>query len=72
MQYTQEQLENAFQKVQNKEHWKNPIKSTCHFTERAIVAQAIIHFTGTEATFAPINEDYLQVTAPGYYLGPCN
>ncbi|MDO8611133.1 MAG: hypothetical protein Q7R95_11460 [bacterium] len=25
MQYTQEELEKAFTKVQNKEHWKNPI-----------------------------------------------
>lgn len=71
MKYTQEQLRAAFEKVQNAEHWKNPINSFCRDSEVAITAHAIRHFTGTEATFVPRGNGWVSVSAEGYRLGPC-
>jgi hypothetical protein len=69
--YTREQLVQAFEKVQDKKHWKNPINSFCKEEEKEITNEAIIYFTGTEAEFGkPIN-GVVSVTALGYYLGPC-
>jgi hypothetical protein len=80
MNYTQEQLEAAFQKVQNKEHWKNPINAYIKKDEQAITYAAIVHFTATEPNFYrtdsnPINgeeSDFVRVLAKGYRLGPAN
>lgn len=72
MKYNREELATAFQKVQDKAHWKNPIKSTCTKDELEVVAEAIIYFTATEASFQPIGIDLFKVTAPGYWAGPAN
>ena len=72
MKFTREQLLEAFNKVQNKDHWKNPIDSFCSKDEIEIVTEAIIYFTATEPTFKAVGINKLQVTAPGYYLGPAN
>ena len=69
----------AFEKVQNKEHWKNPIDAVIHKSEMDITSDAIQFFTGTQAffssnklTLAECEAGMVRVTAIGYYMGPCN
>ena len=69
----------AFEKVQNKEHWKNPIDAVIHKSEMEITSDAIHFFTGTQAffnsnnlTLAQCEAGMVRVTAIGYYAGPCN
>ena len=67
-----------FEMVQNKEHWKNPINKSfqSHHVSTQIrenISKAIQFFTGTQATWKQSNSKlFWQVTADGYYLGPCN
>ena len=69
--YSQSQLEEAFKVVQPASHWKNPIyKVIPDIYDRALIAESIVHFTATEATFTPAGEGYVKVTADGYFAGP--
>jgi hypothetical protein len=73
--FTQEQLEAAFKKVRNKEHWKNPVDAIIDATEDTeLINEAVIHFTATTAEFAHIrcgpNKGKIHVKADGYRLGP--
>ena len=77
--YTREQLKEAFDKVQNKDHWKNPIDAVIPKQAMDITADAIQFFTGTQAffnsnnlTLAQCEAGMVRVTAIGYYAGPCN
>lgn len=70
MKYTQEQLENAFQKVQNKEHWKNPIQTWIPVKDLEITEAAIKHFTATDMVLGTINNGLAFIWAKGYRLGP--
>lgn len=72
--YTQEQLETAFKKVQNKEHWKGRINALVNGDEDLdLILFAISYFTGTEGyTLAPRKDGKIRVRAPGYWAGPCN
>jgi hypothetical protein len=72
MPYTQNQLEEAFKKVQNKEHWKNPINSCCKNEDLLVTIAAIRHFTATEVTYFNLGNGWFKVEAPGYRLGPAN
>lgn len=64
MEYTQEQLENAFKKVRNREHWKNPIDTFIRIEEIPIVASAIHYFTATVANFTRVTTE--EHGSPGY------
>jgi hypothetical protein len=68
--YTQEQLEQAFRKVQNSIYWKNPIDSFCFVNEMDVTREAIIHFTATVPNFRPMGNNLMRVSAKGYHLGP--
>jgi hypothetical protein len=77
--HNREELKAAFEKVQNKEHWKNPIDAFIDPKEYGITDDAIAYFTGTQAffnsnnlTLAQCEAGMVRVTADGYYLGPCN
>lgn len=72
--FTQSELRTAFEIVQNRSHWKGPIDALVFPDLREVVAAAVVHFTGTSATFArsSANPSALRVTAPGYWAGPCN
>jgi hypothetical protein len=77
--YTRDQLKEAFEKVQNKEHWKNPIDAVIPKQAMDITSDAIQFFTGTQAffssnklTLAQCEAGMVRVTAVGYYAGPCN
>jgi hypothetical protein len=70
MKYTQAQLEEAFKKVQNKEHWKNPINAHIPTSELEITRAAILHFTATDMIVGKTNNGLTRVWAKGYRLGP--
>ena len=77
--YTRDQLKEAFEKVQNKDHWKNPIDAVIPKQAMDITADAIHFFTGTQAFFSSnrltlkeVQDGCVRVTAIGYYAGPCN
>lgn len=70
--YSQDQLKMAFENVQNKEHWKNPIDCVIDNPgdeNLECLREAIIHFTGSAPTFNRILIDggKIHVTAAGYY-----
>jgi hypothetical protein len=69
--YRQEQLAAAFDRIRNARDWKAPIRAVIPAAERPVVEQAVRWFTETAPVFAPIQGgDRLEVTAPGYRLGP--
>lgn len=70
MNYTQEQLEAAFKKIQNKEHWKNPINAFVPTAELEITDAAIRHFTSTNMTIGATHNGLTHIWAQGYRLGP--
>lgn len=72
--FTIEQLQDAFDTVKDREHWKNPIDAVIDAGQREVLSRAIPWYTGTEAEFHAIEGDpcKLRVTAPGYFAGPCN
>jgi hypothetical protein len=70
-QFNSDQLHEAFSRVQDETHWKNPIDSNCKVEEIELMRSAIRYFTGTEADFGqPIN-GVVTVRAIGYRNGPC-
>ena len=70
--FTQEQLDKAFETVQAKTHWKDPIRSKCKADDIPLITEAIIHFTGTVPSFGKPNKDgIVTVRAVGYRNGPC-
>ncbi len=69
--YTKEQLKEAFEKVQDSAHWKNPINSCCRGAELEVTREAIRFFTGTETEFFYLDNGWYKIKADGYRLGPC-
>lgn len=70
--YTKPQLEEAFKRVQNKEHWKNPIDALIDEKYLDITDKAIQFFTGTAIKSNVKEGNKLHIKADGYFLGPCN
>jgi hypothetical protein len=70
--FTRDELLAAFDGVKDVNHWKNPINSVCRAENVEVTKSAIVFFTGTEAEVKNLNDGWYKVTAPGYYLGPCN
>ena len=68
-------LRNAFERVQNSDHWKGPIDATVGhsegFTEK-IISDAVMFFTATEATISDDGMGDMHVIAAGYWEGPAN
>lgn len=67
----------AFEKVQNAEHWKNPIDYVIalNLAERALLADAITFFTGSLPEFTLVHacmrvglRATYRVQAVGYYI----
>ncbi len=72
MKYTQEELRVAFSKVENKKHWKGPVKAIINEKEDVeLIRESVIHFTGTVPHFEKYKKGKLIVTADGYWNGPC-
>ena len=72
--YTQAELKEAFELVQNAQHWKGPIEAVIPIEKRDVVEAAIPFYTATNAIFRPIqnNPARIYVEAPGYWAGPAN
>lgn len=64
---TQEELRIAFEKVQNKEHWKGAINAVIDPADEQIVNAAICHFAYGGASFSKAAGGKLRVKAPGYW-----
>lgn len=72
---TRGQLLEAFERVEDKANWKDPIDATVDLAndfELEVLRYAIAFFTGSQATFKPKPGKKLlgcryRVTAPGYY-----
>ena len=64
----QSELKAAFDLVAPKPNWKMPIAATIYATtEKSLVSDAIIHFTGSVPTFASQSGKRYRVKAAGYY-----
>ena len=73
MNYTIEQLQEAFTKVQNKQDWKARIRYIVSAGEsHDLIQAAIIYFTATVPMFYPfdIKKGTYLVEADGYRYGP--
>lgn len=71
MSYTYQQLREAFEKVQNKEHWKNPIEAFIPVSDLDITDKAIRHFTGTDMMVGwTKNDGTIKIWSIGYRNGP--
>lgn len=70
-----DELSKAFDRVKDLQHWKNPISKIIDLTEdeRAVIYEAIVYFTGSEASFTPIGKSSrrgakrMHVVAAGYF-----
>jgi hypothetical protein len=68
-------LHKAFARVENREHWKNPVDAVIDIKndrEKALIAEAVVFYTGSVATFTPMVGGTLpgcryRVTAIGYF-----
>ena len=63
----------AFERVQDKDHWKGPIDATVGHSEgftEEMIKDAVMFFTATEATIIDDGMGDMHVTAPGYWQGP--
>ena len=67
--FSEEDLRTAFEKVENADHWKNPVKAFCKVEDRDIIERAIEFYTGSEAVFYVTDVDgWLKVEADGYFV----
>jgi len=73
------ELDAAFKRVQNREHWKGAIDCVVEILtngDLATILEAIEFYTATTGTVTPIGEigktTTFRVTAPGYWAGPAN
>jgi hypothetical protein len=70
--FTKKQLTDAFEKVQDKDHWKNPISAVIPNTELLLTMSAIEHFHGpsnTKTEIVEVRADgvvMIRVTNAGY------
>ena len=72
---THGELSDAFDLVADPENWKNPIDARIEnpgAEMRALIAEAVVYFTGSTAHFRRVIEscgkDTFHITAKGYYL----
>lgn len=69
--FTRDELKTAFERVADKQNWKNPIRAliTEHLTDRDFIAirEAVSFFAGCVPMFR-LTPDGVKVTAPGYYV----
>ena len=68
--YSRAELKDAFERVEDKTNWKNPIDTVLpgmlSGAEQSLIEAAVIFFAGCEPTILPY-EFGTRVTAKGYY-----
>ena len=74
-QFTQKELEEAFNRVKDPSDWKAPIAANVLSSQLDITCEAITHFTATAPRFFPAGyndarQPIYHVTSPGYRAGP--
>lgn len=74
--YDEAEIRAAFERVENPNHWKDPVDCIVRDTdqaERDLIAFAINFFTATEASWSRVGQTSVwRVRAAGYYAGPAN
>lgn len=62
-------LRAAFERVENKDHWKNPINVVLELTEadKLAIREAVIFYTGSVPRFTLLTGSRYRVRAAGYY-----
>lgn len=70
--YTRQELNDAFNMVHNPEDWKARINKVIpgHPVTKQKVAEAIMFYTATTATFTNLDDGRALVQADGYRRGP--
>ena len=71
--FTQDRLEDAFNRVADSADWRNPISAMIDACEIEEVRAAIEFYVGEAPEFQPYDDDgeFVRVTSRGYRLGPC-
>ena len=65
--HTQEELKEAFDKVANKNDWKNPINRWIPKSDLEATEIAVIHFTGSIVHVLDEKEKKVKIRADGYH-----
>lgn len=65
--YTTEELREAFNKVADKEHWKNDIDVVVPANLKDILGYAVPWHTGGKVEIVDLNDGMIHVVAPGYW-----
>jgi hypothetical protein len=65
--YTHDELKAAFEKVENKENWKLPIRGIIEESEFQLVYEAAIYFAGSPLESRKLADGRLEVSGAGYY-----
>jgi hypothetical protein len=65
--YKVRDLRAAFQKVQDRDHWKNPISYGCDVDDIDILKVAVIFFTGSVPQFTHLHGRVWLCEADGYF-----
>ena len=66
--YTHDELGDAFDRVKDKDYWKNPINATIKQEDYTVTAAAIIFFAGSNTEYQDNGDGTLTISAPGYYV----
>lgn len=67
--YDVAQLKTAFQRVANKDDWKEPVDCdllVADESDRDLLRRAVMMWAGSEPTFTHLGGQLYRVTAPGY------
>lgn len=67
--FTRNEMKEQFDRVADKQHWKNPIDATVSLTprERAVLCEAVVFFTGSVPTVEKVGFGVYRITAAGYF-----
>jgi hypothetical protein len=63
------ELEKAFDEVRSHKDWKRRISKMIYASskQQALIAEAVMFFTGSVATFTPAAHGRVRIEAAGYY-----
>jgi hypothetical protein len=65
--YTQEELQQAFDKIKTPSNWKEPIQATIPAEDYNLASAAVAYFTGSQLEIEDNTSGQYIVYAAGYY-----
>jgi hypothetical protein len=68
--FSEEQIKEAFEKVQNPEDWRAPIDAEVSADEEELVIEAIGYYTATQVKSTELANGNIRVESVGYRMGP--